>query len=174
MTLTLESINAMSDEVFVATLGGVVEHSPWVAEQIVGRRPFESVLALHGAMMERVSAASREAQVRLACAHPELAGREATAGTLTADSNSEQARLGLLTLSQQDHARLTSLNQSYRHRFGIPFITAVRLHRDLASVFDSLERRLENEPDAELREAMAQIAEIVSGRLAKLFDTALG
>lgn len=174
MTLTLESINAMPGDEFVATFGGVVEHSPWVAEQIVDHRPFASIADLHGALMKQVRGASRDEQVTLARAHPELAGREASAGTLTSASNSEQARLGLLSLSPTEHARLASLNRAYVQRFGFPFITAVRLHKDLRSAFESFEHRIGNVPDAELAEAMAQISEIVRGRLAKLFDVPLG
>lgn len=39
-TLTLEQINRMSREQFVAALGGIFEHSPWVAERAYQQIPF--------------------------------------------------------------------------------------------------------------------------------------
>lgn len=172
--VTLAALNRATAQAFVEVLGDIVEHSPWVAEEVWALRPFDSVWSLHATMLDCLRRAPAEAQIALACLHPELAGVEATAGTLTASSSSEQARLGLTTLSSADHARLTRLNRAYRERFGFPFITAVRLHRDLASIFAAFERRLANEPGAELAETMRQIGEVMRGRLARLFAIPLG
>ena len=90
--------------------------------------------------------APRSQQLALLRVHPELAGSEATAGTMTADSNSEQDRLGLLSLHPDDLARLTDLNRRYRERFGFPYVAAMRLHGSLADVFRSFEQRLHNDP----------------------------
>lgn len=172
--LTLQRINHATPAEFVEWLGGVVEHSPWVAEQVMSKRPFDSVRSIHSAMVACIEHASPAQQLALVRLHPQLAGREASEGTMTDASNAEQARLGLLSLSPQDHARLGRLNAAYTDRFGLPFITAVRRHPDLASIFDELERRLHNDADAELAENLSQIGEVVRGRLARLFDTPLG
>ena len=171
---TLAGINAATREEFVRILGGVAENSPWVAEEACACRPFDSVRSLHQAMQERIERAPRARQIELARLHPELAGREAAAGTLTAASNSEQGRLGLTSLRASDHARLTRLNCEYRDKFGFPFITAVRLHADLDSIFAALERRIAHEPESELPETLRQIGEVMRGRLARLFETPLG
>src|SRR5215510_13487786 len=60
-SLTLEQINAMTAKAFRDALGGVFEHSPWVAERAAGARPFASVAALHAAMVDAVRRASRAA-----------------------------------------------------------------------------------------------------------------
>ena len=92
--MTLQEVNRLARAQFVAALGAVFEHSPWIAQQAFAQRPFANVEQLHAKMMQAVLAAPLEAQLTLIRAHPELAGREATAGRLTADSTSEQARLG--------------------------------------------------------------------------------
>ena len=56
--------------------------------------PFAGVDDLHAALVAAVRAAPRERQLALIRAHPELAGREAQAGELTAASASEQAVRG--------------------------------------------------------------------------------
>lgn len=172
--MSLDRINRMDRAEFVAALGGLVEHSPWVAEQVFDRRPFASVWSLHGAMVGCLRQASRQRQIALVCLHPELAGQEVAEGTLTASSNAEQARLGLLTLSRADHQRLATLNADYRARFGFPFVTAVRRHADLTSVFDAFERRLGHDAVAELAENLGEIGEVLRGRLARLFGTPMG
>jgi OHCU decarboxylase len=155
-------------QAFVARFGGVFEHSPWVAERAWEKRPFASIDSLHEAMVETVSQAGRQQQVALVRAHPELAGRQAKQGALTADSSGEQARLGFLSLSKEEFERIGALNRRYREKFGFPCIVALRLHATRASVAAEMERRLGNNADAELAAALEQIGHIARGRLAKL------
>jgi len=149
---------------FVAALGGVFEHSPWIAERALARRPFSDVAALHAAMVDVVRGATREEQLRLLCAHPELAGREAQSGTLTADSTAEQKSAGLTALTRAEMERVERLNRAYRERFGFPFIIAVRRHSK-DGIFAEFERRLANAAESELRECLEQVYIITRLRL---------
>jgi chitin deacetylase len=155
---------------FVAALGGVFEHSPWVARRAWEYRPFASVEALHAAMMRVMHGAGPEEQLALIRAHPELAGREAAEGTLTEDSTSEQGRLGFTALSRAEFERMAELNRRYREKFGFPCIVALRLHRDRASVMAEMERRLANDRATELTNALEQIGHITRGRLGKMLN----
>jgi 2-oxo-4-hydroxy-4-carboxy-5-ureidoimidazoline decarboxylase len=161
----LAELNALGEREFVALLGGVFEHSPWVAQQALAARPFSSVGELHEAMMAAVRAAGRERQLALVRAHPELAGAEAKEGRLTFDSSSEQARLGFTRLSREELIRMAQLNRQYRDRHGFPCIVALRLHATRASVMQEMERRIGNETAAELAAALEQIGHITRGRL---------
>jgi 2-oxo-4-hydroxy-4-carboxy-5-ureidoimidazoline decarboxylase len=145
---------------------GVFEHSPWVAERAWRRGPFASLEALHDAMMAVVGEAPREAQLALVRAHPELAGGEA----LTVDSTSEQARLGFNRLSSEELDRMTGLNRRYREKFGFPCIVALRLHASRASVMEEMVRRIANDVDSELENALQQIGHITRGRLRKILN----
>ncbi len=147
---------------------GVFEHSPWVAERAWRRGPFGSVDALHAAMMLAVAEASREEQLALIRAHPELAGREAKAGSLTPDSSSEQGRLGFLQLTREEFLKMQDLNRRYGEKFGFPCIVALRLHASRESVMREMQERLGNDRDTELRNALEQIRHITRGRLEKL------
>ena len=155
-------------QAFVARFGGVFEHSPWVAERAWEGRPFASSRELHEEMMRVVSKASAAERLALVRAHPELAGREANEGGLTADSSSEQGRLGFTALSKEEFRTTGELNRRYREKFGFPCIVALRLHATRASVVAEMERRLGNNADAELVAALEQIGHITRGRLAKL------
>jgi len=88
--LDLDAVNAMDSGDFVAALGSTFEHAPWVAEGAWASRPFASLDALHAAMMDVVRGAPRGTQVAFLCGHPELAGQEAQAGTMTSESVGEQ------------------------------------------------------------------------------------
>jgi len=152
--------------VFLRTYGHLFEHSPWVAERAFERRPFADAAALHAALVQVIETASIAERTALARAHPELADKLAiAAGALTADSAAEQAGAGLDRLSPEQFEQFSALNAAYRDRFGFPFIICVRLH-DLAGIEAAMRRRLANDPQAELAEAMRQVGLIGGLRLA--------
>ncbi len=165
--LPIAALQALDHASFVARLGGVVEHSPWVVERAWAQAPFTSFSALFDALRQCIHDATRPEKIALLRVHPELAGREAVAGTMTPDSSAEQARLGLTALSPRTMARLAALNRAYQFRFGFPFIVALRLHDSLDSVLLAGETRLVHDPDTELPIALGQVCEVMRGRLAR-------
>lgn len=165
--LPIAALQALDHAGFVARLGGVVEHSPWVVERAWAQAPFTSFSALFDALRQCIHDATPPEQIALLRVHPELAGREAVAGTMTPDSSAEQARLGLMALSPQTMARLTALNRAYQDRFGFPFIVALRLHDSLDSVLLAGETRQFHDPETELPIALGQVCEVMRGRLAR-------
>jgi len=167
--VTLGEINAMSEDRFVAALGGIFEHSPWIAQRAFIDRPFASVEALHASMVAAVERASETAKLKLLRAHPELAGKAAVRGELTADSKQEQSGAGLAQCTPQEFARLTELNARYNARFGFPFILAVKGY-DRAGIIGEFERRVRHDRAAELEECLAQVARIARYRLEALFS----
>ena len=166
-TLTLERVNAMTLQAFLAALGGVFEHSPWIAQRAFAARPFASVAALHVAMVDAVQRAPREAQVALLNVHPELAGKEAQAGALTRSSTSEQAGVGLNALSREEMEAMARWNRQHREKFGFPFIIAVRQHSK-ASIFSEFQRRLTTDSETELAACLEQVFAIARLRLEDL------
>ena len=61
-------------------------------------------------------------RMSLICNHPELAGKEADAGTLTTHSKQEQSQAGLDQCSADELTQLQSLNRVYREKFEFPFV----------------------------------------------------
>jgi 2-oxo-4-hydroxy-4-carboxy-5-ureidoimidazoline decarboxylase len=159
--MTIEELNGLPREAFVKELGWVFEHSPWVAERAWARRPFASIDALHAAMAAEVERASRDEQLRLLRAHPDLGTRM----RMSAASAGEQSGAGLDRLTAVEFERLRDLNAAYSTRFGFPFILAVKGATN-ADIFASLERRLANEPEEEFRQALRQVHRIAAFRLA--------
>lgn len=161
----LADLNRAAPADFCAAVGDTFELAPWVAEAVVGQRPFASVTALHEAMMGAVRAAPRDRQLAFVCGHPDLAGKAARAGALTAESRHEQASVGLDTLSEEEFARFHRLNDAYKEKFGFPFIVCVRRHtRD--SILNQFERRLRHDAATEFATALQEIAFITRLRIA--------
>ena len=167
MQATIDEINHLFREAFVARFGAVFEHSPWVAESAWEQRPFRDRAALHAAMCAAVQNAAEESQLALIRAHPDLVGRAAREGTLGAASASEQAGAGLDRLTPEDVAWFEHHNAAYRERFGFPFIICVRANRKQAIVA-GFETRLHHTPAQERATALAEIGKIAAFRLADL------
>ena len=164
--MRLAGLNEASREEFTDALGPVFEHSPWIAGEAWGARPFASVEAVFEAMTAAIAAAGPDMKLALIRAHPDLAGKAARAGALTEHSTREQQGAGLDRLSDAEFERFHRLNAAYRDRFGFPFIVAVRLHTK-DSILEDFERRLANDETAEIDEALRNIGLI--GRF-RLFD----
>ncbi len=168
-TYSLAQLNAMDAVQFVQALGGIYEHSPWVAEQAAAQRPFASTEALTAAMRHAVDAAGEAPQLQHVRAHPELAGKAAVRGELTAESTREQAGAGLDQCSPEEFARLQSLNTRYNEKFGFPFILAVRGY-DRHGIIDAFAKRVDNDHATELRASLEQIHRIAGFRLHDLIS----
>jgi 2-oxo-4-hydroxy-4-carboxy-5-ureidoimidazoline decarboxylase len=164
--IDVQPLNALPRADFVARLGGIYEHSPWVAERAWAARPFASVDALHAAMQRAMLAATAEEQLALIRAHPELLGRM-EAAQLTEISRSEQAGAGLDRCTAAERARMRELNDRYCERFGFPFIVAVK-GLDWAAIIARMEARLAHAREAELATALAEIGRIARFRLEAL------
>ena len=162
--LTLETLNVMNREAFRAALGAVFESSPWVAERAWDARPFRTLDELHAAMRAVVTRAPHAERLALLRAHPDLAGKAARAGAMSASSVAEQATAGLERLTDDELARFERLNAAYRERFGFPFIIAVRRH-DTASILAAYETRVKNTAEQEMATALAQVFDITRMRL---------
>jgi len=169
--VALGSLDAADEATFVAALGEIYEHAPWVAQAVWRQRPFATLAALHEAMMAAVRAAPAEQRLTLIRGHPDLAGKAARAGAMTAHSQAEQASAGLERLSEPEFAQFHRLNGAYREKFGIPFIICARRHgKD--SILQQFERRLQNGTAEEAETALAEIFRIAALRLDQRLEAA--
>ena len=174
---TLTELNACDAPAFVERLRGIYEHSPWIAERAAAQRPFANLAALKLALQAVVDTAGEDARLALLRAHPELAGKAAIAGELTAESTSEQASSGLNRCTPEEYTALQDLNARYNDKFGFPFILAVKgpTGRGMTrrAVIDSFARRLKNQRADELREGLRQVHRIAEIRLNELLGVTL-
>jgi OHCU decarboxylase len=157
----------MDRTAFVERYGSLFEHSPWVAEDAWSTGPFDDREALAQALEHAMYAAPRERQLALIRAHPDLAGRAAVEGTLTASSQQEQAAAGLDRLTPAEYDTFTRTNAAYRERFGFPFVVCAREHTK-DSILRTAAERLANPPDTEIDVALGEIAKIARLRLEDL------
>jgi 2-oxo-4-hydroxy-4-carboxy-5-ureidoimidazoline decarboxylase len=163
---TLDTLQQSDDEQFVAELGGIYEHSPWVAERVCSDRPFDSVEALRTAMQAAVDSASREQQLELLRAHPDLGDQTG----ITDASEEEQAAAGLDQLSPEMYEAFQQLNDRYREKFGFPFIMAVK-NESPDAIKEAMEQRVDHSESEEFQTALEEVHTIARFRLEDRFDS---
>jgi 2-oxo-4-hydroxy-4-carboxy-5-ureidoimidazoline decarboxylase len=161
----LAQLNQYDRAAFTAALGHLFEHSPWVAGETWGRRPFRDLAHLHAELCAAMRAATHERKLALIQAHPDLAGRLAQQQKLTAESRREQASAGLGALSPAELAEFQRLNVAYRKRFAFPFVICARLN-DKAAIVEAMRARQLNSPAVEFETALREIEKIARLRLA--------
>ncbi len=160
MQYSLVELNQMSQDTFTEALAAIFEDTPAVARRTWDDRPFTNIPDLHAKMVTVVNSTTQEEKLALIQAHPDLGSKAKMAEA----SVNEQAGAGLDRLSVAEFDRFQFLNREYRQKFSFPFIVAVKNHTK-TSILQAFERRLDNSPEAEMQQALAEIYEIARFRL---------
>ncbi len=162
--LSIASVNALTSDIFNRQFGDIAEHSPWVAERAELARPYADHAAMVLAFQKAVLDADIDHQTKLILAHPDLAGRAALAGEVANESKREQKGAGLDTLTQEEFDQFHALNDTYRSRFGFPFIFAVT-GATKHQILEAFANRVSGTMEEERLTALAQILRIIRFRL---------
>lgn len=163
----IAQLNQMNQAEFVQAVGMVFEDTPEIAAQAWLQRPFTDVSDLYQKMVAVLQTISESAQIALIQAHPDLGSKV----RMTNASVQEQAGAGLDRLTPEEYEQFQSLNQTYRSKFGFPFIIAVRNHTK-ANILEAFDRRLQNSIEQERSQTLTEIAQIAYFRLTDLVQTA--
>jgi 2-oxo-4-hydroxy-4-carboxy-5-ureidoimidazoline decarboxylase len=171
---TVQELLSRNPALVATFLSGIYEHAAWVAEELVhrpeGLASITTISQLAAAMKSIVDGASSEGKLALLCAHPDLCERVGKIEHLTAESQEEQSRAGLQSLTDDQLTKFTQMNTGYREKFGFPFILAVR-NATKYTVLAALEGRLTHSPEKELGVSLEQVHKIAWMRLLSKINT---
>jgi 2-oxo-4-hydroxy-4-carboxy--5-ureidoimidazoline (OHCU) decarboxylase len=192
--ISLDQVNHLSKDEFVERFGRLFQGPDWVAEEAWEQRPFRSLYDLRHAFQNALFEATPERQVELLQSYPDLGkmvGRdqavtefgiaaeeyealsEASMGrVLGPESLRDQSSAGLDRLSPHEYEAFQKINDSYREKFGFPFIVCVREHTK-ETILENGRARLENPPAQERATALVEVAKIANLRLLDLVEEPL-
>lgn len=169
---TVKELLSRSPDEIIDYLGGIYENSRWVAEGVV-KRPTETIATISELSKEMkcvVEQSAAETKLELLRSHPDLCHRVGKLDELTKESQEEQGRAGLQSLTETELSKFTELNTMYSEKFGFPFILAVR-NATKHTVLAALEGRVTNTVEDELVCAITQVHKIAWMRLLACIDT---
>ncbi|CAB0663117.1 uracil-xanthine permease [Corynebacterium diphtheriae] len=162
--ITLDEINALDRDEFVATLRPLFNKETWPLEQAWESRPFTDVHELREAIQVAVLTAPSEQRDALIHDYPDtsavLLATDAESRAISADRGS----LGINELDDVETQQVLELSKEYRERFGMPFVYFLDTNDTVASIVNAGLRRLANSDVQEHRVALTEIVEIANDR----------
>ncbi len=173
---TVSELVSLSSEEIVGLLGGIYEHSAWVAEEFTiedeeALKKISTVSELAAKLKSIVNESSDEQKLELLRAHPDLCEKIEALKLLTKESQEEQSRSGLQSMTGDELAKFKAWNESYKSKFGFPFILAVR-NASKSTVLSAIEGRLHNSSSQrEFNTALEQVHNIAWMRLLTKVNT---
>ncbi|XP_028039178.1 2-oxo-4-hydroxy-4-carboxy-5-ureidoimidazoline decarboxylase-like [Bombyx mandarina] len=162
--LNISQVNALSDERFEYVFRNVIELYPAAAVEVGKKRPFNNSTELCAAFdnyLEELSTAEKNKVFKF---HPDLAGKISQMGELTPESTKEQNSAGLNQLNSEQKSLINHYNESYKEKFGFPFIVCARENK-VASILEGLQIRLKNSSFQEYQTALNEVKKICKYRI---------
>jgi len=167
----INKINKLSKSEFIKVFANIFENARWIAEELYNQKPFDNFEALSSKMLNIFEATTREKQLKILNAHPDLANK-IKISLLTPDSLKEQTSAGLDQCTEEEFDEFKHLNEQYKKKFGFPFILAVK-EKNKNEILDNFKKRISFDPTAELDQAIKQVKQIASLRLKELNNKGL-
>ena len=164
--ILINKINNLSQSKFIEIFANIFEKTKWIAERLYNQKPFNSFEDLCSKILEIFKTTSKENQLKIIRAHPDLADKTKIS-LLNIDSRTEQNRAGLDQCSEKEFKEFKNFNNEYKKKFGFPFILAVG-GKNKKEILNKFKKRILNSADDELKEAISQICKIANLRLNKI------
>jgi len=164
--ILINKINNLSQSKFIEIFANIFEKTKWIAERLYNQKPFNSFEDLCSKILEIFKTTSKENQLKIIRAHPDLADKTKIS-SLNIDSRAEQNRAGLDQCSEKEFKEFKNLNNEYKKKFAFPFILAVG-DKKRAEILNKFKKRILNSADDEFKEAISQVCKIANLRLNKI------
>ena len=162
----LNKIDKLSETEFTEVFGNIFENASWIAEKLYKQKPFKDFQDLSKKMIIIFESADNENKLKILNSHPDLANKTKI-GSLTPDSNKEQATARLDQCSEEEFNEFKNLNLKYKNTFGFPFILAVKGKNKL-EILANFKKRILFDRQIEFNEAIKQVKQIANLRLSEL------
>ncbi len=164
--ILINKINNLSQIKFNEIFANIFEKTKWIAERLYNQKPFNSFEDLCSKILEIFKTTSKENQLKIIKAHPDLADKTKIS-LLNIDSRTEQNKAGLNQCSEKEFREFKNLNNEYKKKFGFPFILAVE-GKNKTEILNKFKKRILNSADDEFKEAISQVCKIANLRLNKI------
>ena len=162
----INKINKLTKSEFIKVFSNIFENSIWISEELYKMKPFDSFDSLSAKIMGIFENATKEKQIEIIKAHPDLANKTRI-GSLTIDSKKEQNSAGLDKCTPEEFGEFKNLNSEYKKKFGFPFIFAVK-DKSKLEILTNFRKRISCDINIEFEEAKKQVKQIANMRLNKI------
>ncbi|APT92149.1 uracil-xanthine permease [Corynebacterium phocae] len=163
-SISLAQLNEMDREQFVAALRPLFNRELWPLEKAWEARPFEDVSKLREAVQVAVLTGPEEDKLALINDYPDMATLLLADSTGSHAISADRGSIGIGELDDVETSRVLELSESYRQRFGLPFVAFLDTTDTVESILAAGRRRLANSEEQERRVLLTEIVEIAGDR----------
>ncbi|GAA1114276.1 solute carrier family 23 protein [Kribbella jejuensis] len=163
-SVRLDQVNQMTREEFVETFGGLFQGPRWAVERAWEMRPYADTHALRRSFQEALFSGSKDEQLELIRAYPQLGSQFVADGLSGEASLRDQSDKGLTFLGDPERDELTAITSAYEDRFGFPLVISVRDAESYERIVEQGRERLGNCENQEHAAALLEIAKIAGYR----------
>jgi len=162
----LNKIDKLTETEFTEFFGNIFEDASWIAVRLYKQKPFYNFNNLCEKIISIFEDSDIQSKLKILNSHPDLANK-IKIGSLSPDSNKEQANAGLDQCTKEEFSEFKNLNLKYKNTFGFPFIIAVKGKNKL-EILTNFKKRILSDKKIEFNEAIKQVKKIAHLRLNEL------
>lgn len=162
--VSLEKLNNMDQDEFVATLRPLFNNETFPLENAWHSRPFEDINELRQAIQVAVLTGTDQQRGALINDYPAMDQLLLASDENASEISADRGSLGLAELDDVETERLIEISSAYRERFNQPFVSYLDTNDTVERVIQAGVRRLANSPEQEHRAVLSEIVEIANDR----------
>ncbi len=170
LMMNLNNINQLDKIDFISFFGNIFEESKFITEIAETKRPFKNKEKMISAFLMIFDDLDQENKINIIKKHPDLADKVKINKGLSKLSDDEQSRSGLKDCTEDEFNMFQKLNYSFKAKFNIPYILAVR-NRNKNEIIEDFRNRLNSSDiQKEIEISINQVREIAKLRLNEIID----
>ena len=168
--MNINHINNLNFSNFIEIFKNIFEKTDSIANQAENLRPFKNKNDLIDNFFYIFNSLNLETKLQIINNHPDLGDKIKINEGLTKLSQEEQSLAGLKDCTEEEFKLFNQLNTSFKLKFNIPFIYAVR-GKTKDNIINEFKNRLANsDVNSEIDISIEQVKRIALLRLGDLID----
>ena len=163
--MNINEVNNLEQYKFFEIFDNIFEHSDFITKIVEKTRPFKSKEEVIDYFLQTFDSLDEDIKINIIKSHPDLGDKLKIKKGLTNFSQDEQAKAGLAECTDDEFNEFHKLNNSFKIKFNIPFIFAIR-DKTKTEIFEEFKSRLKsNNIQQELDKSLNQVKKIASLRI---------
>ena len=163
--MNINEVNNLEQYIFFEIFDNIFEHSDFITKIVEKTRPFKSKEEVIDYFLQTFDSLDEDIKINIIKLHPDLGDKLKIKKGLTDFSQNEQAKAGLAECTDDEFSEFHKLNNSFKIKFNIPFIFAIR-DRTKTEIFEEFKSRLKSDNiQQELDKSLNQVKKIASLRI---------
>ena len=168
--MNIDDINNLHASNFMETFKNIFEKTKSITKEVENLRPFKNKKHMINSFLLIFDSLNLKKKLQIINNHPDLGDKIKINQGLTKLSQEEQSLAGLKDCSEDEFELFNQLNSSFKLKFNIPFIYAVR-GKNKGDIVNEFKSRLVNsDVNSEINISIKQVKRIAHLRLEELID----